>query len=163
MRLTAVFFPLSPAARFTLFPARYSVPRKGKKGITSEALFADKTRGLRADLTERQPRARCGRHLHGSLVQRSAAYHHTHGSLVQRELSAKGRLRDCLFGFRFAISKSGFLIPSGASHHPPFVRKGRREERGAALPCHRQGQKEQPGTSYRERVKRQGRKAKTQV
>ena len=41
MRLTAGFFPLSPAARFTLFPARYSVPRKGKNPITSDGIFAD--------------------------------------------------------------------------------------------------------------------------
>ena len=29
------------AARFTLFPTRYYVPRKGKKGITSDGIFAD--------------------------------------------------------------------------------------------------------------------------
>ena len=29
--------------------------------------------------------------------------------------------------FRFAISKADFLIPSGASHHLPFVKKGRHE------------------------------------
>ena len=129
-------------AKATQYPSDESRPKLlrisyGQKMITSDALFADLLLSP-PSLRDTSPYHK-GRHE----GERATTYH-------------KGRQSVGRFGTPYHKGRYG----EGRRTTPPFVRKGRREERGAALPCHRQGQKEQPGTSYRERVKRRGEKGK---
>ena len=90
------------------------------------------TRILRKDLTERQPRARGAllRYIAPPSLPRWGKVPFLSCSCSAFRNGKKSITSDALFAdlcqrFKFALSKSGFLIPSGASHHLPFVKKGR--------------------------------------